>query len=91
MSLLSPDIHAAILELLTTLKSNDNVLRAKAEEVLNAEWVQKKPDILLMALAEQILASEDVEVSLISSQEADEIGGLECGFLLWNQSDNWTR
>jgi hypothetical protein len=64
MSLLPPDVHAAILELLNSLKSADNTLRAKAEEVLNTEWVQSKPDVLLMALAEQILASEDAEVSL---------------------------
>jgi hypothetical protein len=62
MSLLPPDVHAAILELLNTLKSSDNALRARAEEVLNTEWVQQKPDVLLMALTEQILASEEAEV-----------------------------
>jgi hypothetical protein len=67
MSVLPPEVHNALTVLLTALQSPDNVLRTQAEEQLNAEWVQPRPEILLMALVEQILGSEEVGVSRLQS------------------------
>lgn len=63
MSVLPPEVHNALTVLLTGLQSPDNVLRTQAEEQLNTEWVQPRPEILLMALVEQILGSEEMGVS----------------------------
>jgi len=60
MSILGADIHQAVSQLLSGLQSSDNVLRSSAEESLNNEWVVPRPEILLMALAEQITGAEDV-------------------------------
>ena len=63
MSLLPPETHPLISQLLAGLQSADNVLRTQAEEQLNTEWVQSRPDILFMALAEQITGADDPNVS----------------------------
>jgi hypothetical protein len=60
MSVLGPDIHQAVSQLLSGLQSSDNVLRSAAEDSLNNEWVVPRPEILLMALAEQITGADDV-------------------------------
>lgn len=62
MSVLSPDIHKALNQLLHGLQSSDNVVRAQAEETLNNEWVNPRPDVLLMGLVEQIQAADDNNV-----------------------------
>jgi hypothetical protein len=67
MSVLPPEVHNALTVLLTALQSPDNVLRTQAEEQLNTEWVQPRPELLLMALVEQILGSEEVGVSRLQS------------------------
>ncbi|MCJ1372906.1 hypothetical protein MMC20_004132 [Loxospora ochrophaea] len=54
MSVLPPDIHAALVQLLQALQAPDNTVRSNAEEQLNTEWVAKRPDILLMGLVEQM-------------------------------------
>ncbi|PGH27552.1 hypothetical protein AJ80_00793 [Polytolypa hystricis UAMH7299] len=59
MSLLPQEVHTALSQLLLALQSSDNIVRQQAEEQLNNEWVQGRPDILLMGLAEQILGAED--------------------------------
>jgi hypothetical protein len=41
----------------------DNAVRSQAEDQLNNEWVQNKPDVLLMGLAEQIGGAEETLVS----------------------------
>lgn len=57
MSLLSPEIHNALGQLLQGLASSDNVVRSAAEEQLNNEWVAARPDVLLMGLVEQMQES----------------------------------
>jgi hypothetical protein len=63
MSLLPPEIHAALAQLLQALATSDNNVRSRAEEQLSTDWVQARPDVLLMALVEQIQGSEDPGVS----------------------------
>ncbi|EON65239.1 hypothetical protein W97_04476 [Coniosporium apollinis CBS 100218] len=59
MSVLPPEVHSALNELLIGLQAADNVARTQAEERLNAEWVQGRPDVLLMGLVEQMIGAED--------------------------------
>lgn len=54
MSILPPNLHLALRELLQALSSADNSARSQAEEHLNTEWVAAQPGVLLMALVEQI-------------------------------------
>jgi hypothetical protein len=62
MSLLPSEVHVAVNQLLVGLQASDNLVRTQAEESLNKEWIDPRPEILLMALAEQIIAAEDVGV-----------------------------
>lgn len=64
MSLLAPEIHSALAQLLRALTTPDNAVRSQAEEQLNLDWVQNRPDVLLMGLAEQLQGAEDAAVSL---------------------------
>ncbi|EAS32990.3 importin beta-3 subunit [Coccidioides immitis RS] len=59
MSILPQEIHTALSQLLLGLSTADNLVRTQAEEQLNNEWVQARPDFLLMGLAEQLQAAED--------------------------------
>ena len=63
MSVLPPEVHAGLAQLLQGLQSTDNNARTQAEEHLNTEWVSKRPDMLLMGLAEQMQGSEQEGVS----------------------------
>lgn len=63
MSLLPPEVHSALSQLLRALSTPDNNVRSQAEEQLNNDWVQNRPDVLLMGLAEQIQGAEDSGVS----------------------------
>jgi len=63
MSLLPPEVHTALSQLLRALSTPDNTVRSQAEDQLNNDWVQNKPDVLLMGLAEQIGGAEDTLVS----------------------------
>jgi hypothetical protein len=62
MSLLGPELHAELTELLRALQSPNNQLRSQAEEVLKG-WTLERPHILLMGLVEQITASAETGVS----------------------------
>lgn len=64
MSVLPPEVHTALSQLLQGLQSTDNAARTQAEEQLNTEWVAKRPDMLLMGLAEQAQGAEDDGVSM---------------------------
>lgn len=66
MSLLAPEIHSALALLLRGLTTPDNSVRSQAEEQLNNDWLQNRPDVLLMGLAEQIQGAEEVAVRLIA-------------------------
>ncbi|PGH00256.1 hypothetical protein AJ79_08270 [Helicocarpus griseus UAMH5409] len=59
MSLLPQEVHVALSQLLLALASADNIVRTQAEEQLNNEWVQGRPDVLLIGLAEQLQGAED--------------------------------
>ncbi|EGE86442.1 karyopherin Sal3 [Blastomyces dermatitidis ATCC 18188] len=59
MSLLPQEVHVALSQLLLALASADNIVRTQAEEQLNNEWVQGRPDVLLIGLAEQLNGAED--------------------------------
>ncbi|KAK5130814.1 hypothetical protein LTR08_001648 [Meristemomyces frigidus] len=58
MSVLPPEVHSALALLLQGLQSTDNAARTRAEEQLNTEWVSRRPEMLLMGLAEQMQGSE---------------------------------
>ncbi|KAF5677303.1 importin subunit beta-3 [Fusarium heterosporum] len=59
MSLLPPDVHAELSQLLQALQSPDNSSRSQAEEHLQNNWTTTRPEVLLMGLAEQIQAAGD--------------------------------
>ncbi|RDW63954.1 ARM repeat-containing protein [Coleophoma crateriformis] len=59
MSVIPADVHAELSQLLEALQSSDNSVRAQAEEHLAANWTATRPDLLLMALVEQIQGSTD--------------------------------
>jgi len=59
MSVLPPEVHQALAQLLQGLQSTDNPTRTAAEEQLNTEWVQKQPVMLLMGLTEQMAGSTE--------------------------------
>ncbi|KAL2864635.1 nuclear import receptor PSE1 [Aspergillus lucknowensis] len=59
MSLLPPEVHSTLSQLLRGLSTADNTVRSQAEEQLNNDWIQNRPDVLLMGLAEQIEGAED--------------------------------
>lgn len=62
MSILSPEIHSELGQLLQALQSADNGVRSQAEDHLQNNWTTTRPEVLLMGLAEQIQASQDVAV-----------------------------
>jgi importin-5 len=62
MSLLPPDVHAELTQLLQALQSSDNSIRSQAEEHLQNNWTNARPEVLLMGLAEQIQAASDTSV-----------------------------
>jgi len=62
-SVLPPEVHAALEQLLQGLQSTDNAVRSQAEEQLNREWVTGRPGLLLMGLVEQMQGSQDEGVS----------------------------
>ncbi|KAL4781897.1 armadillo-type protein [Aspergillus varians] len=59
MSLLPPEVHSALTQLLGALSTADNTVRSQAEEQLNNDWIQNRPDVLLMGLAEQLEAARE--------------------------------
>lgn len=74
MSVLSPEIHSALVQLLQGLQSPDNNVRSYAEEQLNNEWVIARPDVLLMGLVEQVQASQDLSVCLAHASSSPSLG-----------------
>lgn len=69
MSVLAPEAHAELLQLLDALKSNDNNVRTQAEDHLATNWVATKPEVLLMGLVEQVHGSSDKGVSIFGLHE----------------------
>lgn len=76
MSALPSEVHTALTQLLQGLQSTDNTARSASEENLNTEWVQQRPDMLLMGLAEQMAGSNDegvrqVEYNVFYERQTD--------------------
>ena len=71
MSILQPEVHAALTQLLQALAAADNTIRSHAEEQLNNEWVAARPDLLLMGLVEQIQQGGEAQVRKYGSVPAD--------------------
>lgn len=68
MSILPPEIHAALTQLLQALSSADNEARTFAEEQLNTAWVATQPDVLLMGLVELLGVAQEPSVSNVDSR-----------------------
>lgn len=62
MSVLPPDVHAELSQLLQALQSPDNSVRTQAEDHLQNNWTANRPEVLLMGLAEQIQVASDASV-----------------------------
>ena len=62
MSVLSPEVHSALAQLLHGLAAADNNIRSHAEDQLSNEWVAARPEMLLMGLVEQIQGPGDLSV-----------------------------
>lgn len=64
MSILPQEIHTELAQLLQALQSADNGIRSQAEDHLQNNWTNTRPEILLMGLAEQIQGSQDAAVRI---------------------------
>lgn len=67
MSVLPADIHAELTTLLQALQSPQNDTRTQAEEHLQNNWTNTRPEVLLMGLAEQVQGASDPAVRLSTS------------------------
>jgi importin-5 len=67
MSVLAPEVHNELAQLLDALQSSDNSVRSQAEEHLANNWTTNKPNMLLMGLVEQIQGSNDPTVTHIKT------------------------
>ncbi|KAM3086381.1 importin subunit beta-3 [Clarireedia jacksonii] len=67
MSVLPPDAHAELAQLLSALQSPDNNVRAQAEDHLANNWTATKPEMLLMGLVEHIHGSNDATTRSFAS------------------------
>ncbi|ESZ96192.1 importin subunit beta-3 [Sclerotinia borealis F-4128] len=59
MSVLPAQAHTELAQLLSALQSTDNNVRSQAEDHLTNNWVNTKPEMLLMGLVEHIYGSSD--------------------------------
>lgn len=66
MSVLPAEVHSALDQVLQALQNTDNNVRSQAEKTLNDDWINQRPDMLLMGLAEQMQGSQDDGVSFLS-------------------------
>lgn len=76
MSILPAEVHSALDQVLQALQSTDNTARSQAEKTLNDDWLNQRPDMLLMGLAEQMQGSQDEGVSVFH-MENTELSGAE--------------
>ncbi|BFZ56430.1 importin subunit beta-3 [Savitreella phatthalungensis] len=58
---------ADLVTLLSALTSVDNNVRTQAEKSLNEEWIAQRPDVLLVGLAEQAGAAQQVALRSFSA------------------------
>jgi hypothetical protein len=59
MSMLPAEVTAELARLLQLLQSPDNSARSQAEEHLHSNWTLTRPEVLHMALVEQIAGNSD--------------------------------
>ena len=71
MSVLPAEVHSALDQVLQALQSTDNTARSQAEKTLNDEWLNQRPDMLLMGLAEQMQGSQDEGVSFVHMKNTE--------------------
>ena len=62
MSMLPPEMHLALSQLLQALQSSDNNVRSQAEAQLTGQWTTTQPAELLVGLVEQMQGNEDAAV-----------------------------
>jgi len=74
MSILPAEVHSALDQVLQALQSTDNAVRSQAEKTLNDDWLNQRPDMLLMGLAEQMQGSQDEGVSFNQANNTEESG-----------------
>lgn len=74
MSILPAEVHSALDQVLQALQSTDNAVRSQAEKTLNDDWLNQRPDMLLMGLAEQMQGSQDEGVSFFNMKNAETSG-----------------
>jgi hypothetical protein len=77
MAMLPAEIHSALTQLLHGLQNPDNVVRTQAEEGLETQWVQPRPNVLLMGLVEQIQGAEDAAVRCPARVKAVRVANLK--------------
>lgn len=76
MSILPAEVHSALDQVLQALQSTDNAVRSQAEKTLNDDWLNQRPDMLLMGLAEQMQGSQDEGVSFTNTRNT-KVSGAE--------------
>ena len=74
MSILPAEVHSALDQVLQALQSTDNAVRSQAEKTLNDDWLNQRPDMLLMGLAEQMQGSQDEGVSFTNTMNTKASG-----------------
>ncbi len=62
MSVLPAEVSAQLAQLLQQLQATDNTVRSQAEEVLQNQWTNQRPEWLLMGLAEQTATGPSASV-----------------------------
>jgi hypothetical protein len=72
MSILPPEVHNELTQLLQALQSSDNSIRTQAEEHLQNNWTLTRPEVLLMGLAEQVQNNPDATVCVSLVYGCDE-------------------
>lgn len=65
--MLPAEVTAELAQLLQALQSSDNSIRSQAEEHLQNNWFNPRPEVLLMGLVEQISGSSDAAVSFLDT------------------------
>jgi hypothetical protein len=68
--MLPPEVTAELAQLLQALQSPNNATRSQAEEHLQNNYTNTRPEVLLMGLAEQIASSPDTSVWSLTDPSA---------------------
>lgn len=93
------DVASALIQLLSSLTSTDNVQRTNAEQSLNSQWILERPDLLLAGLADQLRSASDVALRSfaavllrrIAPKETVVPGSTGSGDTVWDRSGVQTQ